>query len=275
MTPELKAKILQAMRLNRQAFQESAVLKRYGETRPPKTHPALLACDLPRTSSGKPAAQYPATKARTTQRPYPETALVDCLSTKGGLAGKRAKPLAQHYYCGLPGFSPDIRGCFTFQLRLDSVSPTRSAVDDAGYMPDGRMLKLEKGWNFLGPDPKTVPDVKAAFGYCTTDGRPHWIKDKGTGTDLVVSTIHPTPTRPTCWIAQTQADLFQGIMSGVIDPPVADQVELLEEYYECKKIKTKVSATRYKAVLRSNSACARFRRSTDYATARAAASEYS
>ena len=37
-------------------------------------------------------------------------------------------------------------------------------------------------------------------------------------------------------------------MGGVIDPPIADQVALLKEYYECDVIKTKVSAKRYKAL---------------------------
>jgi hypothetical protein len=248
LTPQLKASILAAMRLNRQAFQETAVLERYGETRPPTTHPAFVACDLPRTSTGEPASQYPAAKARTTKRVYLEARLVDCLGTKGGLSGKRAEPLAQHYYCGLPGFSPDIRGCFTFQLRLSSVSPSRSAVDDDGYLPNGTKVKLEKTWNFLGPDPNKVPDPAAAFAFCATDGRPASIKNKVTGANLPVATIHPTPTRPTCWIAQTQAPIFQGLMGGVIDLPLADQVALLKEYYECSRIKSKVSKTRFKTL---------------------------
>ena len=41
LTPELKAKILAAMRLNRQTFQDDAVLERYGEKRPPTTFPAF------------------------------------------------------------------------------------------------------------------------------------------------------------------------------------------------------------------------------------------
>jgi len=247
LTPKLKAEILAAMRLNRQAFQENAVLKRYGDERPPADHPALVKCELPRTSTGAPASQYPAKKAQTTERAYRESDLVDCLATKGGLTGTRAEPLAQHYYCGLPGFSPDIRGCFTFQLRLKSVSPTRSAVDDNGYMPDGRTRKLEKGWDFIGDDPDTLPDVAKAFAYCATDGRPHWIKNTR-GTKLDVETIHPTPTRPMCWVAETQADLFSGLMSGLIGPPISEQIALLKEYYECSRIKGKVSATRYRAL---------------------------
>jgi hypothetical protein len=250
LTPDLRARILAAMRLNRQTFQEDKVLKRYGETRPPITQPALLACDLPRTASGAPASQYPAPKARSKARPYTEAKVADCLGTTGGLSGTRAAPLTQHYYCSLPGLSPDIRSCFTFQLRLPSVSPKRSVWDEAGYLPDGTKLRLEKGWNFLGPDPDVVPDAAAAFGYCATDGRPHTIKrlKNGRAESLEISMIHPTPTRPMCWIVQTQADIFQGIMGGTINVPIADQVSLLQEYYDCGRIKSKVSAARFKAL---------------------------
>jgi hypothetical protein len=250
LTPELKAKILAAMRLNRQTFQDDAVLERYGEKRPPTTLPAFGACDFPRTKDGSPAAHYPATIARTTPRPYAEVKVAECLGTTGGLTGTRAAPLVQHYYCSLPGLSPDIRGCFTFQLRLPSVSRTRASWDDDGYMPDGKKARLQKGWNFLGPDPKTVPDVGKAFAYCATDGRPHTINTMRNGktSKLDVEKVHPKPTRPMCWIAETQTDIFQGIMSGAINPPIADQVALLREYYECSKIKSKVSAARFKAL---------------------------
>ena len=244
--PELRDQILAAMRLNRRAFQDDAVLKRYGESRPAATHPVFGACGLPRTASGAPASQYPAKQARTTARPYTEVKVVDCLATTGGLAGTRATPLAQHYYCSMPGLSPDIRGCFTFQLRLPSVSRTRSAWEE-GYLPDGRKVPLQRGWNFLGPDPAKVPDVAKAFEYCATDGRPHWIKNRR-GQSQDVEEIHPKPTRPMCWVAQTQADLFQGIMAGKIAPPIAEQVALLREYYECSTIKAKVSAARFKAL---------------------------
>jgi hypothetical protein len=158
----------------------------------------------------------------------------------------RASPLAQHYYCSLPGLSPDIRGCFTFQLRLPRVSRTRSAWDQ-GYLPDGTTMPLQRGWNFLGPDPATVPDVATAFAYCAADGRPHWIKNLR-GRSVDVSQVHPAPTRPMCWVVETQADLFQGIMGGTIAPPMPDQVALLQEYYECKAIKSKVSRARFKAL---------------------------
>ena len=249
LTPELRAKILAAMRLNRQAFQDDAVLKRYGDGRPPATLPAFLACDLPRTPTGAPAAPYPAPQARTTPRMYAEVKVADCLGTTGGLSGTRATPLVQHYYCSLPGLSPDIRGCFTFQLRLPSVSRTRSAWED-GFLPDGTKLPIQKGWNFLGPDPATVPDVPTAFNYCATDGRPHSVNTlkRGKPVPLDVKDVFPAPTRPMCWIVQTQADVFQGIMSGAINPPVADQVALLKEYYDCSAIKSKVSAARFKAL---------------------------
>ena len=45
-----------------------------------------------------------------------------------------------------------------------------------------------------------------------------------------------------CWVAATQLELFQGIMGGLIDPPIADQIALLEEYYECDRIKKGRSA---------------------------------
>lgn len=249
LTPALKSRILTAMRLNRQAFQEDAVLARYGEKRPAITHPALVSCELPRTPGGAPAANYPATVARSTPRPYTEAAVADCLSTTGGLSGTRASPLAQHYYCSLPGLSPDIRGCFTFQLRLPRVSRTRAAWEE-GFLPDGTKLPLEKGWNFLGPDRTQVPDVGTAFTYCATDGRPHSINTLKSGkrVPLAVARVHPTPTRPMCWIVRTQADLFQGIMSGTIDVPMRDQVALLREYYDCDAIKGKVSATRFQAL---------------------------
>jgi hypothetical protein len=250
LSPELRTRILEAMRLNRQAFQPLDLLARYGEERLPANHPALTSCDLPRTSTGEPASQYPVSAALKTARPYSEAAMVDCLETTGGLAGTRAKPLTQHYYCSLPGLSPDIRACFTFQLRLPKVSRKRDITDEHGYMPNGRRVSLLKSWNFLGPDTTQVPDVAEAFNYCATDGRPHAIKSRQG--NHRVATIHPTPTRPMCWVASTQLELFQGIMSGKIDPPLEDQVALLKEYYKCDQIKGKVSARRFKALCEIN-----------------------
>jgi hypothetical protein len=249
MTAELRTEILEAMRLNRRTFQEDAVLKRYAESRSPETLPALVSCELPRTASGAPAPQYPAEKARAKARPYAETKVADCLGTTGGLSGTRASPLVQHYYCSLPGVSPDIRGCFTFQLRLPSVSRTRSVWEE-GFLSNGTPAPIQKTWNFLGPDPATVPDAATAFTYCATDGRPHSVNTLKNGklSPLVVEDVFPEPTRPMCWIVQTQAEIFQGIMGGAINPPRADQVALLEEYYQCRAIKSKVSAARFKAL---------------------------
>ncbi len=39
LTPEMKARVLDAMRLNRRAFQAPAILARYEEERLPKDHP--------------------------------------------------------------------------------------------------------------------------------------------------------------------------------------------------------------------------------------------
>jgi hypothetical protein len=247
LAPALRTQILDAMRLNRQAFQEDAVLKRYNESRPPRDLAAFASCDLPRTASGAPAAQYVPAEARSTARVYPETKVAECLGTTGGLAGTRASPLAQHYYCSLPGLSPDIRACFTFQLRLPSVSRTRSVWDD-GYLVDGTKLPVQKEWNFLGPDPAKVPDVATAFNYCVVDGRPHVLHTRKSQkpVPLDIKKVFPTPTRPMCWVAQTQLQLFQGIMSGAINPPVSEQIALLKEYYACDAIKGKVSASRFK-----------------------------
>jgi len=249
LTPALRTGILAAMRLNRQAFQEDAVLSRYGESRPASSLAAFVTCDLPRTASGAPASQYVPAQARSTPRVYPETKVADCLSTTGGLSGTRASPLAQHYYCSLPGLSPDIRGCFTFQLRLPSVSRTRSAWED-GFLVDGTKVPVEKGWKFLGPDPAKVPDIPTAFNYCVVDGRPqvlNTLKNKKR-VPLDVAKVFPTPTRPMCWVAQTQLEIFQGIMGGAINPPIAEQVALLREYYGCDAIKGKVSPARFKAL---------------------------
>jgi len=46
-----------------------------------------------------------------------------------------------------------------------------------------------------------------------------------------------------CWVFGVQ-----GIMSGAVNPPIAEQVALLREYYGCDAIKGKVSAARFKAL---------------------------
>ena len=39
-----------------------------------------------------------------------------------------------------------------------------------------------------------------------------------------------------------------GIMGGAINPPMAYQMALLKEYYDCRGIKSKVSKARFKAL---------------------------
>ena len=107
-------------------------------------------------------------------------------------------------------------------------------------------VELLKGWNFIAPDPASVPDAGAAFKYCATDGRPHTITGRRGKID--VAKVHPTPTRPMCYVAETQLELFQGIMGGAIDPPIDEQLALLREYYDCARIKGKVSARRFRAM---------------------------
>ncbi len=52
---------------------------------------------------------------------------------------------------------------------------------------------------------------------------------------LDVAKVFPTPTRPMCWVAQTQLEIFQGIMSGAINPPVSEQVALLREILRVRR----------------------------------------
>lgn len=240
-------KILDAMRLNRQTFQEKKVLSRYGESLTAATHPSIVACGLPRTSKGEPAVQFPSSDAHDTARFYDETEVAKCVTTKGGLAGKRPEPLVQHYYCTLPGFSPDIRSCFTFQLRLD---PQRSAVDDVGFFKGSGTvpIKLDKTWKFAGTNPTVLPDFGPVFKYCAEDGRPDSVVNKISGQKVPLKNAYPEPTKPMCWVAATQADVFKEVMGGIFKIPVKKQVALLEDYYDCKKIKAKVSATRYAAL---------------------------
>ncbi len=129
------------------------------------------------------------------------------------------------------------------------MSRTRSVWED-GFLANSTPLPIQKTWNFLGPDPATVPDVKTAFNYYATDGRPHSLNTRNNGSlsPLVVEGVFPKPTRPMCWIVQTQAEIFQGIMSGAINPLLADQIALLEEYYQCSAIKWKVSVARFRAL---------------------------
>ena len=173
--------------------------------------------------------------------------MANCLSTTGGLAGTRASPLAQHYYCSLPGLSPDIRGCFTFQLRLPRVSRTRSAWDD-GYLVDGTKLPIQKGWNSLVPTLRKCPMWRPRSITASSMGVPTCSIRSRTGKPCLW-TLRGSfrPPRVLCagW-AQTQLQIFQSIMSGTIDPPLSDQIALLQEYYGCDAIKGKVSASRFK-----------------------------
>jgi len=124
-----------------------------------------------------------------------------------------------------------------------------SIVAASARTSTGRVLAKVR-WKFLGPDTMKVPDVPTAFNYCATDGRPHTVntlKNRKRVT-LAVADVFPAPTRPMCWVVQTQADVFQGIMSGAINPPIADQVALLRKYYQCDAIKGKVSAALFKAL---------------------------
>lgn len=246
---ELKTKILDAMRLNRRAFGAPGVLLRSGEERL-KDHPAFATCHLTRTKSGDPASLYPSPKAQVAKRVVTDLSVLRCLESTTTLDGKPLNLLARHYYCALPDLSPDIRSCFAFQIRPDKVSSVRSIVDPEGFLPDGTKVGLEKRWSFLGTDPEHAPDVAAVVKSCTTDGRPKSIENRVKKESVDVATIHPEPTRPLCWIAETQQEVFESIMSGAVNPPVADQVALIKEYYGCDTIESKISKTLYNAFCR-------------------------
>ena len=103
LTPALRTQILAAMRLNRQAFQEDAVLSRYSESRPASSLAAYVV-RMPRTASGAPASQVSSRAgADDTARVYPETKVADCLSTTGGLSGTRASPWRSTTTAACPG----------------------------------------------------------------------------------------------------------------------------------------------------------------------------
>lgn len=267
----LKTKILDAMRFNRQTFQEQKVLDRYTERRPANDMPVdyngaqvplFATCGLMRKPSdtdptlGEPIPQYPWVKAQAPDyqqvkvRPYEEAEIVDCLKTTSGLAGKRPEPLQQHYYCGFTGFSPDIRSCFTFQIRVSSA--TRSAVDDFAIRDSGERYKPEKTWTFVGTsqegiDARAAKQIQphlaeAAFRNCSVDGRPAAVKDRDNNVVLQVSDVFPDPTKPTCYVALTQQNLFKAIMGGIIDLPIPDQISLLNEYYDCPALQAHIAA---------------------------------
>jgi hypothetical protein len=267
----LKAKILESMRLNRQTFQEQKVLDRYAEKRPAidllvdyngSQVPLFSTCGLMRKpndtdpSLGEPIPQYPWVKSQAPNyqqvniRHYEEAEVVDCLKTSSGLAGKKPEPLQQHYYCGFTGFSPDIRSCFTFQIRVSSS--VRSAVDDFAIRDNGDRYKLEKRWAFAGT-PQEMIDAKAAkqvqphviesaFRYCSIDGRPEFVEDRDNGVIPQVADVFPDPTMPTCYIALTQQNIFKAIMGGIIDLPIPDQISFLSEYYDCPTLAAHLAA---------------------------------
>ena len=56
-----------------------------------------------------------------------------------------------------------------------------------------------------------------------------------------------------CWVAQTQLEVFQGIMGAMINPSLSEQIALLKEYYGAMR-------PREKSARRDSRYCARFRR---------------
>ena len=193
----LRRAILDIMKLNRRAFQSERVLNRYADSRERLADqaPVFESCGLPRDSSGNPLPQY----AHSFSNPdhgikadYSESkGVLGCLNTKSGLAGVRAEPLAQHYYCTFPGNSPEIRSCFTFQTRVSSN--TRSNSHKNIFMKDTatdevRVLNnVRKEWIFAGTqqafdeakDTKIIPltIINKVASYCSFDGRAARVTD--------------------------------------------------------------------------------------------------
>jgi hypothetical protein len=122
---------------------------------------------------------------------------------------------------------------------------TRSAVDDQAFITLRNVptqVELSKFWEFNGTNQEKV-DARAAgkipahlvakaYKYCVDDGRP--AKITRNDRNVPVSEIHPSPTRPMCYVALTQQQLFQIIMGGILDIPVREQVALLKEFYNCR-----------------------------------------
>ena len=236
----LRNQILEAMKLNRRAFQSEKVLKRYAESRD------LLAdntdifeqCGLPRDNNGHPLPQYLHSITNPdhgTKADYSESnGVLDCLETKSGLAGVRAEPLAQHYYCTFPGNSPEIRSCFTFQIRVSSN--TRSNSHKNIFMKDhstGEQKKLDnarKEWIFAGTqsdyqdakDSKAIPQhvIKKVANYCSFDGRAARVKD--------LSVEPPT----TYWHTSFLENYLQEVQSH--QDPADTNESLIEDYIQAK-----------------------------------------
>ena len=97
--------------------------------------------------------------------------------------------------------------------------------------------------------------MATAFNYCVVDGRPHVLNTRKNQklAPLDIKLVFPTPTRPMCWVAQTQLEIFQGIMGGMINPSLSEQIALLKECYGAMR-------PREKSARRDSRYCARFRR---------------
>ncbi len=194
---ELRSTIIDKMRLNRRAFQSQRVLDRYAETRELLTDytQTFEQCGLPRDENGHPLPQYPASFSDAdhgVRGHYKESkGVVGCLKTKSGLAGVRAEPLAQHYYCTFPGNSPEIRSCFTFQIRVSSNTRSNShhniLVTDEENDEIEELDLVGKEWVFAGTqqdyeqakETKIIPQniISKVATYCSVDGRAARAKD--------------------------------------------------------------------------------------------------
>ena len=187
----LRSDILEIMKLNRRAFQSEKVLNRYGDERKllADQMPIFEQCGLPRDSQLNPLPQYPHSFSHSDhgiKADYNESkGVLGCLKTKSGLAGVRAEPLAQHYYCTFPGNSPEIRSCFTFQIRVSSNTRSNShrnvLVEDKSSDDLKVLERVRKEWLFAGTqqeyqhakDTKIIPQniINKVANYCSVDGR--------------------------------------------------------------------------------------------------------
>ena len=69
-----------------------------------------------------------------------------------------------------------------------------------------------------------------------------YIEDRDNNAVLQVTDVFPDPTKPTCYVALTQQNLFKAIMGGVIDLPIQDQISLLNEYYDCPTLQAHLAS---------------------------------
>lgn len=303
--------ILDRLRLNRRAFQEDKVLARFDEERDlveagGSSESPFEACGLPRDNEGTPLPQYPASFSNpdhSIRGTYSEVqGVLGCLETKSGLAGIRAEPLAQHYYCTLPGNSPEIRSCFTFQIRVSSNTRANSYKNILKTNNDNDtfdvITKAKKEWIFAGTqqdfvDAKTnkaIPEhiISKVATYCSTDGRAARVTDFSVNPPVTYwhkafienyleeAEAHQDPAEtneglindyiaakaaaeveganfldiseidiereddslvkpPLCWINNTQAALFQLMLSPALSVffDREGQRSILREYYGC------------------------------------------